>query len=1028
MDPVLSPDASMIVFSYEDDLWSVPVSGGQASRLTAMDGVESLPQISPDGKWLAFSGTQFGNQDIFVMPMTGGEITRLTWHQAADELDSWAWDSKTLYFTSGRENNFTGFTISREGGTPQRLFSHYFNRVHNLAEHPKSGEIFFNESWESKNFAHRKRYKGAYNPDIKSYNPKKEAYKEYTDYEGKDFGVSIDKKGNIYFMSDEANGEYNLYTFDGSTKKQLTKFESSILWPQVSANGEKIVFRRDYQIHVYDVASGKTTTPEIKIFKNTLLAEDRSHNTKGNISTASVSPDKKKIAFVSRGRMFVSDIKGKFIREINTDPNEAVREVNWLKDNKTILFSQSKRGYYNWYTMPADGSAAAKELTNDTQNNRLLSFDSEREKAVYISGRNEIRIMDLEDFSSKTIVSDELWGFYNDAPSFSPDDRYILYTAYRNFERDVFVYDLEDKKSMNLTHTKVSEVNPAWSPDGKYIYFSSDRTQPSYPYGTRNSHIYRLALDKFEAPFKGDKWDELFAEEEEEKEDDEASEDDENKDDEEEEEDEDKVQVSINTEKLMERMTRIGPYYGEQSGPYVIQSGEKITVLYISDHDEGSTNLWKTELQDFERPKTSKIGNSPVYGYQISKVDDSYYMLTGGKFYSLSVGGGSMEEISLEHAFTRNLEEEFQQMYYEAWAGIEQNFYDENFHGENWQARRDQYAAFLPYVNSRSNFRLLFNDMLGELNTSHFGFYSNGAEEEVYFGESSLGTGLEFDNEDPYLVSRIITDGPADVKDKDVKPGDRLVAVNGVRVDTEVNREKYFSVPKYSSEITLTLSRSGEEHQLRLRPVSYGAIGNLLYNEWQDANQKYVDEKSNKKIAYVHMKNMGGGELQSFLHDMVAEGAYRDGIILDLRYNTGGNVHDDVLRFLSQRPYLQWKYREGELTPQSNFGPAAKPIVLLINEQSLSDAEMTANGFKELGLGTVIGTETYRWIIFTSGAGLVDGSFYRLPSWGCYTLDGRNLEKDGVAPDIEVQKNFVDRLKNRHPQLDRAISEIMKQL
>jgi tricorn protease len=161
---------------------------------------------------------------------------------------------------------------------------------------------------------------------------------------------------------------------------------------------------------------------------------------------------------------------------------------------------------------------------------------------------------------------------------------------------------------------------------------------------------------------------------------------------------------------------------------------------------------------------------------------------------------------------------------------------------------------------------------------------------------------------------------------------------------------------------------------------------------------------------------------------MNSEAYKRDGLILDLRYNTGGNVHDAVLQFLSQRPYLKWKYREGALADQPNFAPAAKPIVLLINEQSLSDAEVTATGFKQLELGTVMGTETYRWIIFTSGKGLVDGSFYRLPSWGVYTLDGNDLEKTGVAPDISVDNTFKDRLENNDPQLERAIDFLMEKM
>jgi len=173
---------------------------------------------------------------------------------------------------------------------------------------------------------------------------------------------------------------------------------------------------------------------------------------------------------------------------------------------------------------------------------------------------------------------------------------------------------------------------------------------------------------------------------------------------------------------------------------------------------------------------------------------------------------------------------------------------------------------------------------------------------------------------------------------------------------------------------------------------------------------------------------MGSDALQQFLQDMVDDAYKKDALILDLRYNTGGNVHDEVLQFLSQRPYLQWQYRGGQRSPQPNFAPAGKPIILLVNEQTLSDGEMTAQGFKALGLGKIIGTETYRWIIFTTGRGLVDGSFYRIPAWGCYTLDGKDIEKTGVTPDIYVKTSFTDRLENKDPQLDRAIDEIMKQL
>jgi len=227
-------------------------------------------------------------------------------------------------------------------------------------------------------------------------------------------------------------------------------------------------------------------------------------------------------------------------------------------------------------------------------------------------------------------------------------------------------------------------------------------------------------------------------------------------------------------------------------------------------------------------------------------------------------------------------------------------------------------------------------------------------------------------------------------------------------------------------ELKLTFERNGKPFDIKLHPQF--SVSDNLYDAWIDNNQKRVDEKSHDRIAYSCMKNMGQDELESFLIDMTKELVNKDGLILDLRYNTGGNVHDEVLNFLSQRSYLQWKYREGQMTKQPNFAPSDKPIVLLVNEQSLSDAEMTTQGFKALKLGKIVGNETYHWIIFTSGMGLVDGSFVRMPAWGCYTLEGNDIEKNGIKPDILVVNTFEDKINGKDPQLDKAIEEIMKQL
>ncbi len=1027
--PAVSPDGKTVVFSYEGDLWKVGIDGGAAVRLTAMQGRETFPRISPDGKWLAFSSTQYGNNDVFVMPMDGGAIKQLTFHEAGDQVDSWSWDSQRIYFTSNRYNNFASYTVNVAGGTPQRVFEHFFNTVHGIAEHPTSGELFFTDTWESRQAANRKRYKGDYNPDIKSYNPKTREYKEYTNYRGKDFGTTIDRAGTLYFVSDEANGEYNLYTFNAGQKAQLTTFPTSIKYPCVSANGSVVVFERDYQLWAYDVASKAARKLPVTVFNNQTLEREQDFTTKGTITDFSVSPDNKKIAFVSRGELFVSDVKGKFTRNISANPQERVVEVYWT-DNKTLLYSRtvtSLGGYTNWFTVAADGMGTEKQITSDARNNQALTLNKDRTKAVYQSGREEVRLLDLKTQQSRAIAKDEFWALYPQTARFSPDDKYVVFTAYRNFEQDIFVHNIAENKTLNLTNTGVSETSPYWSPDGKYIYFEASRTKPSYPFGAPDVHIWRMPLDRLERGYKSDKFAELFKEEP--KKDDKK--DDEKKDDKKDDKKADSktaVTVTINTDGLMRRLERISPEFGSQSNPFVIQKDDKTTVLYVSDHAEGKNNLWKTVITPFESNKTEKIAGAEINGFDLREADGKYYLLVGGNIHKLDLEGNKTELIDISTTFRRDLQSEFRQMFHELWANVEENFYSEDFHGLDWKATRTRYAALLPMLSSRADLRTLLGDMLGELNSSHLGFNSSGREETAYFGTRTLATGIMFDNDKPYTVKSVVKRSPADVVGKDIRAGDVLVKVNGVAVNTAQNREFYFAKPSLDDEIELTFDRAGKQMNVKLHPQPFFVLNDLLYDEWLDENQRRVDAASKERIAYAQMKNMGQGALEQFLIEMNSELHYKDALILDLRYNTGGNVHDEVLKFLAQKPYLQWKYRGGKLTPQSNFAPAVKPIVLLINEQTLSDGEMTATGFKELKLGTVIGTETYRWIIFTSGKGLVDGSFYRLPSWGCYTLDGKNIEKEGVKPDVYVKTTFKDRLEGADPQLDRAIEHIMKQL
>ena len=1032
--PSLSPDGKTAYFAYDGDLWKVDSNGGNASRITALDGEEINPRISPDGKWLAFSSNQYGNYDVYVMPADGGTIKQLTFHTGKDEMESWGWDSKTIYFTSNRNNNFGSFKTTIEGKTPQKLFNNYFNNTNGLAETP-AGEYLFTSSSESANQVHRKRYKGENNPEILGYNPKNNSFKQYTSYEGKDFNPSVDKNGIIYFISDENNNEYNLYKIENGTKTALTQFDTSIKKPFVAANGSKVIFEKDYQLYIYDVAGKSTKLLNISLNTNKTLEKDQNFNVENNISYYDVSPDGKKMAFVSRGVLFVSDIEGKFAQQVS-DGKERVMEVKWLKDNRTLLYSQTDKGYQNWFSISADGKGQPRQLTHDLRNNRSITLNKDLSKAVYLSGRDEVRLMDLSSFSSTTIVKDEIWAFQNSKPSFSPNNEYVLFSAKRNFELDIFIHNIKKGQTVNLTNTGVSEEDPYWSPNGKYIYFASDRINPSYPLGMQKSNIYRMALDWFDEPYKSERFDKLFIEEEKDKKTTDTQKDskekknkkEESTDKEEKKEEKEPVikELKVNPENTLERIELVTDRYGYQDDPAVFADDKKEILFFNSNQDNGKRQLFKKVFTDFEPAKSEKVFDKAAY--YITKNNKNLFALIEGNIYKMTLAAGKPEKVNIQYNFDKNLASEFSQMYNEAWTGVEENFYDENFHGVNWKAKKEQYAKYLPYVNNRNDLRILLNDLLGELNSSHIGFSSSGKEESTYLNYITNESGIIFKKDQPYIVESIVRKSPAFRSGVDIKPGDQLVSVNGKNIDPNENREAYFTSPKKQDELILTFSRNGKNVTTKVHPVSNAELKGLLYDDWIFNNRQRVNQLSNNRIAYSYMKNMSTDELDRFLLDMVEQEIQKDAVILDLRYNTGGNVHDKVLNFLAQKPYLQWKYREGKMTAQPNFAPSGKPIVLLINEGSLSDAEMTAAGFKALKLGKIIGQETYRWIIFTSGKSLVDGSYYRLPAWGTYTLDGQNLEKTGVKPDIYVKNTFLDRQQGNDPQLERAIQEIMKDL
>ena len=1001
--PSLSPDGKQIYFSYDGDIYSVPVGGGQATAVITMPGVQDSPVVSPDGRWLAFSSDIQGNSDVYVVPVAGGRAIQLTFHEAADTPVGWSPKSDWIYFESTRASaRKTTFKVAVTGGTPRLMFDGYFNTVVNLVENPKTGEFLFNESMESISFPTRKRYVGDHNPNIKSWNPRTKSYTELTDYVGKDQWPMADKDGNIYYVSDELNKESNIVKYvKGGKPLQLTSFDKSVQYPSIAFGGSAIVFLKDYEINVLEPSTAKVSVPQIQIASGDV--EVRRAFEGQTPASADVSPDGKKFALVIRGGLYISDTKCKFLQKLDTPTDERVDEVLWGNDSKTIYYTRTDKGWTNLYKIAADGSAGESPVFVSENNTKCLEADPKHEKLAFIDGSRAVMLHDMKAGTTAKVAEAEFWSFQGYSLSFSNDGNWLAFDAMHMFESDIFLYNLKDRSLRNFTHSASMEQSPVFSPDGKYMYLLANLTSTSFPRGARPS-LYKLPLRKYDTPFKSENVDDLFKDKKDKPKKDST--------------------VVIDFKNIHERMTRV-ERDGSQGSPYVFSSKGKDYILYRS-MGSGAPGVFSLEISDpTAKPKQVKDLN----GGSFFSCKDALYCLSMGAIYKIDPASASATKTEVKKDVEAVLGDEFRQMFYETWGVLEQNYYDVKFHGADWPAVRDYYASLLPYVRTRANLRTLITDLLGELNSSHLGFTSNGSEEKRETRIRTYSTGILFDNASPYKVSEVLADSPADKFGIDIKKGDELVAVNGVSVNKTVNREKYFSGAIPMEEMKLTFRRGGKEIDAKIHTAPYSTVKTLEYKEWEDQRADIVTAKTGGKVGYIHMRAMGAEDLESFLRKMHTEVYDKDALILDLRYNNGGNVHKEVIDFLRGQSHFEWAYRDFPRTSHPNVTPGDRPIVVLVNEHSLSDAEVTSNGIKTLGIAKLVGTETYRWIIFTSSVRLLDGSTCRMPAWGCYSvIDGSDLENTGVKPDIYVKNTFKDRLEGKDPQLDAAIAEVLRQL
>ena len=434
-------------------------------------------------------------------------------------------------------------------------------------------------------------------------------------------------------------------------------------------------------------------------------------------------------------------------------------------------------------------------------------------------------------------------------------------------------------------------------------------------------------------------------------------------------------------------------------------------------------NLDKKESEDFE-PFMPQITN--IRDLQCSQDGKYLYYLRRGRIGRIELSKKQNESISFQTKIKVDRVADYEQMLAELYYTLQFYFYDPDFHNVNWSEIYKDYRPVLQQVREDQDFYDYANMMIGHLNSSHTGIRGPG-ERQTEKPSAHLGAVWDF-NEKNIKLKRIIKNGPLFIHRDKIKPEDYLVSIN----DKEINsKDNVWTILNglLDTRVRLTFEDRDTHEQITvdIDPVSARQEQNLRLEEWIESRRDIVKTKTDDKIAYIYMRAMGQGDLARFLKELERDAVPRQGLILDLRYNFGGNVHDRVLQALMKPVYAKWRVRGLSETHQSSFGYAHKPVVLLINEVTLSDGEMTANGFKTLDRGPLVGNTTYGWLIFTTSVRLMNGGNFRLPFWGCFTLDGKDLEiSGGIKPDIFVINDLNDELGSRDPQLNKAIQTILE--
>jgi tricorn protease len=1044
-EPAVSPDRSEVAFVSGGDIWTAPMGGGEARLLVSHAAMESRPLYSPDGKRLAFVSTRTGNGDIYVLALDTGELQRLTFDEALDQLDAWSRDGRWLYFSS-TGHDIAGmndiYRVSVDGGTPMPVSADRYANEYWAAPSPDGSQMAFtargvaSSQWWRKGHSHLDECEIWLMRDTSP-----PTYEQLSDSGGKNMWPMWSGDGRaLYYVSDRGGAQNIWSRAAGAQTKPLTHFKDGrVLWPNISYDGRVIVFEHDFAIWKLDTASLQAS--EIKITRRGLPAGPAVERLTltSQVQEMQLAPDGKKVAFVTHGEIFAASAKdgGDALRVTNTVAAES--QLNWSPDSRRLVYVSNRDGVPHLFLYDFTTNAET-QLTRGAAADTTPRFSPDGKLIAFVRDARELRALDPQSQQERTLATAifERQPFIAERPfTWSPDGRWLAFMTLSGGKlfRNVQVVPAaggEARPVSFLANAQGGSVS--WSPDGTFLLFDTGQR-------TEDFRVARVDLTPRTPRFREDLFRDLFKEEaprppartpqetrpvntEPPREPSVTSATEDQK---------SPKPVEIAFDDIRRRLALLP--LGVDVNDQIISPDGK-TLLLIADA-AGQQNLYTYALDELakEPPVARQLTSTAGFkrSAQFTPDGKEVFYIEQGRINAVTLESRQTRALAVTAEMDVDFAREKMEAFRQAWTYLRDNFYDEKFHGVDWEAVRAAYEPRMAGARTPDEMRRLLNLMVGELNASHSGVSGPFTAAQATPGGR---TGLSFDRREyegngRLRITNVLPLSPAALAG--IKPGEYLLAVDGTSIGAHTNLDELLSF-KVNRRVALTIAASADgasRREVAVRPVTLATEKGLLYRNWVEERRAYVARVSKGRLGYVHMVDMGQGSLAQLYVDLDVENHSREGVVIDVRNNNGGFVNAYALDVFARRPYLTMTPRGLSSTPaRTALGQRAleAPTVLVTNQHSLSDAEDFTEGYRTLKLGKVVGEPTAGWIIYTSGVGLIDGSALRIPFIKITTSDGTLMELKPRPVDVAVTRPIGESYTDHDSQLDAAVRELLKQI